>query len=137
MRTIKFRGLRPDGKGWVHGNLHTNTITGDVFIIVQDQTINCAFISSTSHQPTAPAIFQVDPETVGQFTGYKSPSKQDLYAGDTIAEDGLIIGTVKYSDENGAFIVIDQKDYLVEFLSDFGSGAGDWEIAGNIHQTNA
>jgi hypothetical protein len=64
MRTIKFRGLRVDGKGWVCGHYYDDDI--QAFIISGINT------------------YEVIPDSVGQFTGKLTIDKVEIYEGDLI-----------------------------------------------------
>lgn len=79
-REIKFRGKRIDTGSWVYGDL------------CQDPDIEMVSILKKSDKPYALSdskeadtyfyfkLIQVDPETVGQFTGFKA--NKDIYEGD-------------------------------------------------------
>jgi hypothetical protein len=65
MRTIKFRGLRIDGQGWVYG----------CYII---DSLGCQIVSKEG------SCYNVIPESVGQFTGKLASTKVEIYEGDLI-----------------------------------------------------
>ena len=68
MREIKFRGKRLDNGDWTYGWL----------VIEQNGT---AWISKYFHKGEWE---QVDPETVGQFTGLKDKNSVEIYEGDIL-----------------------------------------------------
>jgi hypothetical protein len=67
MRTIKFKGLRVDGQGWVYGmpTFYKNYILNDNKV----DSLNS---------------YKVIPESVGQFTGQRTSDEVEIYEGDLI-----------------------------------------------------
>ena len=74
MRTIKFRGLRTDGKGWVYGGYFQHTPDEDGFRY---------YIFDFNE-----GAVEVIPESVGQFTGLHDKNGKEIYEGD-IVTDGV------------------------------------------------
>lgn len=72
MREIKFRGKRKGGNEWLIGDL--NHIDGKTYIF--DRSQNAPLNSSD--------WFEVDPKTVGQYTGLKDKLSQELFDGDMV-----------------------------------------------------
>lgn len=119
MRQIKFRGLRTDGEGWVHGYYwfdnqnKKHKITSDL----SDDNFRC---------------YEVIPETVGQFTGLKDKNEKEIFEGDIVefktrryhlgADKGL--QTIKFKSavyyEDGAFVITEKQknDTYLEALND-------------------
>lgn len=75
MREIKFKAKRLDDNSWVFGYFYEEN--GNTYIIENRQEE-----SKLNRNLT----YQVDPETVCQFTGLKDYENQDIYEGDILAE---------------------------------------------------
>ena len=102
-RNIKFRGRCLDNNKWVYGDLEIRRATGQTFI----HTYNDDGTYNKQHE--------VDPETVGQFTGWNPRKCGELYDGDIIGFDDWAFnerqrkrmkhheGVIKWSDEYGKY----------------------------------
>ena len=70
-RTIKFRGLRVDGKGWVYSTSIDFTSTGAVYLASHDEDGRFRW-------------HEVKPETVCQFTGMKDSHGAEVFEHDLL-----------------------------------------------------
>jgi uncharacterized phage protein (TIGR01671 family) len=130
MREIKFRGYQPQLKKWVYGNLISKP-NGATFIF--------------DYKDNFEDRIEVDPETVGQFTGQSDKNKKDIYEHDKVS-DGKFIYKVAWDRNNTRFYleainVINSESILDVFLGienhPLGNGyfsRKDLEIVGNIHE---
>lgn len=131
-REILFRGKRIDNGEWVEGNfcaVEKLDCSGDEYFIIEHAA------NGGQHQ--------VDPETVGQYTGRTAQCKDKIFEGDrcivtTFDHEGadyqhecVVVwddGCLAFSGENNEFWM------PVAYIEDTDS---DVEVIGNIHDTEA
>ena len=117
-RLIKFRGRRIANGEWLHGS----------YIINRGEH----FIAPDGIQPPGATAwdFEVDPATVGQFTGLTDDCGADIYGGDILAAEDLDRSvTVVVEFRRGAFYLVDRAGGMAYFIDELDHTA----IIGNIH----
>ncbi len=132
-RTIKFRGKRLDNGEWVYGSLAETH--GKLFIGIPTDPDNPVYMMDWH---------EVDPATVGQFTGLLDKNGKEIYEGDIVTVNGryprvvlwdkmmwALMPTEYYHD--AYFWVMNLQHPGPDWWEDF---SDEFEIIGNIHDNH-
>lgn len=125
MIDIRFQGKRLENGEWVRGDLRQ--VEGHAFIL--DYDIGDDGVSQMSR--IFDIAYSIDPSTIGQYSGRKDASKQEVYDGHIIQmhDDGTICA-VAYDQDQMCWTAVDSEGneiWLSEYADD------DFSIIGNIH----
>ena len=141
MREILFRGKRLDNGEWVEGYLyeHEPPLVG---IVSENDEPEASkwFITRTGfadwNMPRPVEFVEIDPSTVGQYTGLKDKNGKRIFEGDILGSrydnlypDDVAIEVVKWF-RNGWYI--QQENNLPDALCEYGVLPYS-EVIGNIH----
>lgn len=135
MREIKFRGKRLDNGEWLYGSLLVSHF--------KDDKKERYFITQFSGNYTFE--HEVNPATVGQYTGLKDKNGRDIWEGDIFKEDGSGIvrsvfrvpGGLAFEDNPVSF-GYDHRAPVYPYSSIAEMQSASWlsqccEVIGNIH----
>jgi len=132
MREIKFRGKHLETNKWIYGNLMQGNGKSYITILeIWDLDKQCIVKSIPENWVNSAEQYEVDPETVGQFTGLKDKNGTEIYEGDCV--DGVIYkdGTINKGrilwDYNGWRILTKDKSVSLDLTEKL-------TIIGNIHE---
>ena len=120
MRTTIFRGKRHDGQ-WIEGGIAFDDYTDKVFI-TQHNTTGLGYLE----------LIEVDPATVGQFTGVIDRNETRIFEGDRVRIYDVYgefagLGVVRWNELFSAW-------HVGNPLTMYGGGVvASYEVVGNIY----
>ena len=123
MREVIFRGKRIDNGEWIYGDLLTPTDIMDIWEISENTGMGDRY--------------EIDPETVGQYTGLKDKNGKKIFEGDIVKFARKAI--VKWHESFGGFVLFfypDEKDSSKLHWMMFDIGVCPYEVIGNIHENS-
>lgn len=121
MREILFKARRLDNGEWVEGYY-----IGPIGVLDVHEICDV-------HDITGPRV-EVDPSTVGQYTGLKDKNGKRIFEGDVVRRETDYYGKHKVYDEPVVWEDDIEKGFLGEpYTSGYCIHGGNWEVIGSIH----
>ena len=105
MRTIKFRGQKTTNGVWVYGSL-----------VYSNEIQTAIYFQTGSGLVKSMEWVYVNPETVGQFTGFLDKNGKEIYEGDILRSDEYPFSCIEDDTRDNYFGIIEWSDEEAMFL---------------------